>query len=58
MIEKATLVLAIDAEYGDDETLVLRDELERFLEEYFGDTVRLESFDTDHQSPARCKQHV
>ena len=43
MIKKALVVLSFDAEFYDSEVHVVEEELQRFVEEYYGDEVRLES---------------
>lgn len=39
-----SVTLSIDAEYADSEAAALQADLERFLDEHFGDEIRLRSF--------------
>ena len=52
MIEKVHITVLLGAEYSDNEGTVIRDELDRFFDEYFGDEMWIESFETEKDSQA------
>lgn len=57
MIVQARAILGIDVEYADTEGTLLKENFEKFLDEYFGDEISLLSFKVVSETqgvPADC----